>query len=358
MVLSSLIPGWHSIEGRVLVQELGFTTTKADQLFLNNISLIAKIDIQGQQTLPLTGRFTSENVDFKPYNGSLLIDLVSPDSRWSMRPQDLKQSDLVVEELRLGKAIRVKALGYNPFNDHRLSFALQSAAKGSGVAVGNLKLNIGQEPIRLRLEQYEIPALNLAGDALELEFVPAISDLPPLEIVGETGMSLNLPDPQTYDAETWFWGNMAVRDVTFEASRLAANVSDTRQVSTISNGTVVMAGQSVDLKENQFLILQGRGIQSITDLVVKAPDRGSAGSADKEGSDLASEAFGIDVRFSGGTKQVKVGIDPALPIQTVESNWLMQIFRSNDVVVGIISFCGAILIACLSWLLENLFNDA
>ncbi|MEO1095719.1 MAG: hypothetical protein AAFX01_12560 [Cyanobacteria bacterium J06638_28] len=331
-----------------------------DKLFLNSIPAVSQINVLGQQVLSLNGRFNGKEASFSRYDGPLSIALTSSESRWSMEPKGSGRSDLVVEELRLAKAVQVQSLRYNPFNRHRLSFTLQSTTKEtSSTGLGSLKLNIGQDPLILKLEKYEIPALNLSGDELELELIPTASDLPPMEIPKDLGVSMNLPDPQTYDSERWFWGDLAVRNVTFESRRSGVDVNDTRQVSTILNGKVSMAEQSVDLEERQFLLLQGEGIQSIVDLLIKSPDLGDGvGSLDKEGVRNSTADFGIDLHFAGRTKQVKIGIDPEFSIRTIESSWLTRIFQSNDVTVGVMSFCSAILVACLSWLLENLFEDA
>jgi hypothetical protein len=342
IAISVLIHVPHQFEASLIVKELSFSTQKQNQLLLNSLYEIPELAIRGPQTLTLQGQFANENIPQLDRIDTLTIELNNPQSLWKIAPSDRNTpSEIEILELRLNHLTTVEGLNYNPFNNNKLAFSLQPINPNESSDRANaIALYLGSQPLTLTLEGYELKNLKLPSEInpsepLELIFIPDLPEIK-LDLPETVFFSINLPNLEQVDLTNWFWGNLAVKDTQFYTlERTGSQIADELYRSTIIEGKIRMAQQELTLEPQQFFLIDPPGIEKIRAIQIQ----------DK----------GLEVRVSGTTHQIKVGLDPDFPISTIQSNWIARHFP-REIVIAIISFSTGMTASLLTWLVQNLFK--
>ena len=336
------VPVEASFEGILTVNKLNFTANQPNKLWLESIRGITQLELGGEQTLPLTGQFFSESEPRLNQVNSLVIELLNSRSKLIIVPVNSQiSSDIELTELRLLQKTDITELTYKPFN-HRLLISLRptsSQIKPTNSNFLKLVFYLGNQPLKLFLEGYRIPNLNLQDspdvpNPLELTFTPDNSNLN-LDISKPVNLSINLPNPSSVDSNHWFRDDLAIQEINFyEKSRTGIDNKDEIYSSTIVSGKIRVAEQELKVEQDRFLLVDKPGIQKLRHIEIKHPQ-------------------GLEVRFAGKTKRIQVGLDSSFPVDTIQSNWLNN-FLPKDYIIAIVSFCFALLGSLLVWMLDHL----
>ncbi|NET51573.1 MAG: hypothetical protein F6K09_23540 [Merismopedia sp. SIO2A8] len=285
ILLSNFVfQGRYVFEGNLVVQEMSFIYTGfTKKLFLNNISGIQNLDIEGSQpqSLVLTGKFSS---DLDPQLNEklsqlkqLTIELPYPKSRLIFTPTNPTQTNAIsILKFSINPESQVNQLNYNS-QPSQLSFCLQSAKEklesclfpdglldnylpSQAATVGSLELQLGQQPLTVSLTMFNLPELGIQSDIYDLQelsfqFIPEIDELQ-LTTLSPTRLLIDLPNlsktgnSQTEKPPQWFWGDIDVKDVSFSKFQITENVNDELKTSTIISGEVRMKNKTLKLQDN------------------------------------------------------------------------------------------------------------
>jgi hypothetical protein len=335
IVVGALVPVVHPFEGRAIVEQLTFTSSRSQRL-LHVVRGVREFQVSGLPNLTLSGEFESENIPELADLDTLQLERSDNFTSLSISPLNADEdSELEIRSLQLPRQTTVGNLGYDRLRE-RLSFALQpdsdpDASQHPGIA----ELSLGTQPLQVMVEGYTIANADSDETRFELTYVPATTELI-LPLPEATQWLISLPQGDRADAENWFWGNFTVENVQFSRPRQSGNVADEFKLSTILSGRVRMAERSRDLEEAQFLTLTGAGIQRLRYIQIhrEAP-------------------AGLQVRFSGRARKLEIGIDPKLPVTELQASWLAQ-YLPRDAIVATIPACAAIISYLLYWIVEQL----
>ncbi|MBW4660515.1 MAG: hypothetical protein KME15_17730 [Drouetiella hepatica Uher 2000/2452] len=350
--------GSYIFEGNLIVQEMGFTYAgDTERRFLSTIRRLKKLDIEGSQPQPLvlTGKFSSSDPMLNQklsQRDRLAIEFPYADSRLIFTP--VKESELAILEARIQPATQINQLKYQaqPGQPAQLSFCLQSVntpletcqlrsnlpdtpTSATAKPLGTLKLQLGQQPLALSIERFNIPELGIKTDisafqSLDLQFTPSF-DESTLSLLSPTRLFIDLPDfakaanSEKVNLPQWLWGDFDVQDVRFSSTETTEVVTDELPTSTILLGEVQMQRQSLQLKENQFLIIASKpGIRKLRYIQIHP-----------------QSPQGLQTLVSGESQGIKVGLYPQFPIQSIEPSWLSKHF-SQEAINAILAFIAAL----------------
>ncbi len=160
--IAAIAPGTHTFEGNIISQEMSFIYNgQQPKRFIENIRSIKELESEGIQTLTFTGKFQSELPQLNQ-SKSLTIKLKDRESKWIIAPANLEgTSEIELNELRLQPNTKVSELNYDFFLN-RLAFSLHRNPKLDLENNSNiLKLYLGEQPIRVIVEGYELLDSNL-----------------------------------------------------------------------------------------------------------------------------------------------------------------------------------------------------
>jgi hypothetical protein len=339
IALTMLLPGKHNFEGNIIASEMSFVYAGSQpKVLIENISGIKTFENQGRQTLTFTGKFESKSLPKLNKLKSVAIQLPSNQSRWTISPSDPKKdSELRLDSLRIQSDTKLIALNYD-FYRQLLSFDL----KPNQNSPSTLNIRLGTQPIKVNIENYEIPSLNLSsqtegGKPLEFIVTPDNSEFN-LAIASNTKFDISLVKPPKFDTVQWFKSDIHAKDVKFVRIDRNGDIRDDVAVSTVVEGKIRMVEQERELKANQFLLGEDRerpfdlNIQRIRHLQIAKK--------------------GIEARFSGRAKQINIGLDPDFPVSKIQGSWLDD-FLPRDVIVAIFSFGAAVVASLLTLLFSN-----
>ena len=260
-----ILKGSYIFEGQVTANEMSFTYNgDTDKPLLQNVIGIKKLDITGKQSQPLTlkGEFTSKDKNLNQILSNLdkiKIEFPYTSSRLILTSTDLSLlREFAIFELRINPDTRINQLIHN--KENQLSFCLQSANQSSEYCLypedadnnpnlsnveypGNLKLNLGIQPLILDLERINIPALNITSDpnlyqSLQLNYIPRPQE-PQLNIFSPTKIVIDLPELTTnktnpeVEIPQWFYEDLDVTDVKFSRLKQSSKLTDEIPTSTI-----------------------------------------------------------------------------------------------------------------------------
>ncbi len=349
VTISAILPGTHVFEGNLIFKEMSFTYNgQQSKSFLEQINSINKLEIEGIQTLSFTGDFQSQSLEQLNQLNSLNIQLTERESRLIIAPANPKvASKIDLDELRLQPNIKVTGLNYDFYNK-QLAFSLQNNQKFNLKSNPNkLKLSLGEQPIKVTLEGYKLPELKLpnqSDDQIPLEFIlnPNNQELN-LEITQNTDISITVSNSPKDKSEQWFKEKIETTNVQFiNVDRNPSDVRDDLVISTIVEGKIRMAEQEREIKQNQFLMGENPetplNIQLVRHLEI-VPKKG------------------IEARFSGRTKQIKIGLDQDFPVSKIQGSWLDGVLP-RDAIIALFSFGAATVANLLSWLFSNASKSA
>ncbi|MBE8992273.1 hypothetical protein [Nostoc sp. LEGE 12450] len=341
--IAAIAPGTHTFEGNIISQEMSFVYNgQQPKRFIENIRGIKELESEGIQTLTFTGKFQSQLPQVNQLK-SLTIQLKDRESKWIIAPVNLEgTSKIDLNELRLQPNTKVTELNYD-FYRNQLAFSLQRNLKLDLKNNSNiLKLYLGEQPIKVIVEGYELPDLNLqkqVDSETPLEFIlnPDNQEFN-LEFPQNTNIYITLAKPVKYESEQWFREKIETKNVQFiDVDRNGSDLRDDLDVSTIVEGKIRMVGQEQEIKKNQFLMGENPdiplNIQLIRHLQI-VPKKG------------------IEARFSGKTKQIQIGLDQDFPVSRIQGSWLDGVLP-RDAIIALFSFGAATIPNLVSWLFSN-----
>jgi hypothetical protein len=342
--------GNYVFEGNLLVQEMSFTYAGSDEkLFLDSIEHIQALAFHGalSQPLTLTGEFSSPDPALNQKLSQLQkleIELPSPTSRVTFSPvNSVQKSQLTLLELRINPQSQVQQLAYT-LKPQGLSFCLQSQSDESDdcwnqeslptnfaqSVVGQIQLQLGQQPLMVNLEAVNIPKLGSQITSAELQFTPKIHELI-LPLLSPSEFFITLP--KSSKADEWLRGDVEVKDVQFQKRDRTGNVQDEFIKSTILDGKVRLGGQTLELQPDQFLLV--------------LPEKPRLPfSATSEIQKLryiqinTQSPQGLRTLFSGHAAGIAAGLYSEFPVQKIEPSWLSQ-YLSDEAIAAILGFITA-----------------
>lgn len=345
ITLAAILPGTHTFEGNVIFEEVSFTyDNQQPKFFLGNMREIKSLEHEGKQTLTFTGGFESESLPEINKLNSLKIELTERESKFIISPanSDLG-SEINLDQLRIQPQTRIAKLNYD-FYRQQLSFSLLPNPKNLENNRNLLEqIYLGEQPIKVIVEGYKLPDLNLESKTDEipqLEFIvnPDNKEFN-LDIQEKTDIFITLSKPLKDKSEQWFRGKIKTKDVKFtRIDKNGGNPTDDLEISTIIAGKIRMAEQDREIQTNQFLMGENSNkplnIQLIRHLQI-IPDK-----------------KGIEARFSGTTKQIQIGLDEDFPVSSIQGSWLDGVLP-RDAIVALFSFTAATVVNLVAWLFSN-----
>ncbi|WP_088239448.1 hypothetical protein [Calothrix rhizosoleniae] len=341
--LAALVPGIHVFEGNLIVEEMSFTYAEQQpKLFLQTIRHISNLESQGIQALTFTGKFTSPSAPQLNQLDTLTIELTDSTSRFIIIPVNSPEtSEIDINELRLQPNTKVMGLSYDSYRK-RLAFSLQPQPTPElGNRENIFKIYLGEQPLKIFLEGYKLPGVNLPENPdeqaqLELNVNPDNKELN-LKITQDNTISLTVSKPPEENEQQWFHGRIATKDVKFQRLLRSGDIRDDLAISTILEGKVRMAEQEREIQKNQFLMSEKPDVPLNIELIRHlqiVPKKG------------------LEVRFSGKTQQLKIGLDKDFPVSTIQGSQLDGILP-RDAIIAIFSFAAGTITSLLSYVIEN-----
>ena len=384
--------GKYVFEGNFLVEELSFIVNSSEnQRLITPISGLKTFDLTGQQTLTLRGKFTSKTEPKFNQKSEITLNLDRPNSRLLIssvnenQPSSIELTQLQLipfkpEKIPNSLPVNVKSLKYDS-QLNQLSFCLklvpntpndlkyilkndnfnsenpselfrqnnllidicQNPDLSTYQPLANLGLKLGENPIKISLEQVSIPELGIKSspdnpNLIDFTLIPE-SDQLELTLTSPSNLIITLPAPETdNNFSRWIQGNLDVKQVKFSKSETMGDNQDQFPSSTIVSGEILMTDKSLEIKQNQFLLISGQpGIQRLRSIAIK-PESPS----------------GLQVRFVGKDQEVAVGLDPQFPVRKIKPLWISTFGFSSDSIVALLSFCATI----IGFLLPYLFISA
>lgn len=344
ITVAAILPGTHIFEGNLIFQEMSFTyNDQQPKLFLGNIKNIKELENEGSQTLTFTGSFQSESLPQLNQLNSLKIQLTDRKSKLIITPANPDTtSEITLEELRIQPQTKVAGLNYD-FYRQQLAFSLLTNPQINQNNFNTLKIYLGEQPVKVILENYKLPDLNLPqqqDQQTQLDFIvnPNNKEFN-LELAQNTNIYITLSQPPKPQSEEWFRGKIATKDVRFSrVDRNSRDIRDNLEVSTIIEGKIRMAEQEREIQDNQFLMGEDPNVPLNIQLIRHLQ--------------LIPDKKGIEARFSGRTKQIQIGLDQDFPVSRIQSSWLDS-FLPRDAIIALFSFGVATIANLLSWLFSN-----
>ena len=341
LTLAAFVPSTHIFESNLTVEEMSFTYAgKEPKLFLDTVRGLKSLEIEGKQTLTFTGKIQSKSTPALNQLTILEIEPIDSTSKWSIATANLKQSsELEFTELRLQPDTQVNKLSYDTYRN-QLAFSLRSNTPVEKPTNTNiLQLNLGNQPLKVSLEGYQLKNVKLPVDSekqRQLEFIltPNNQELR-LNLADPVTIYLQPPAPKNNESKQWFRGKIEVKNVQFQRLDITgSNQDDNFPISTILKGAVHMAKQTMEIKRNQFLMVEEPGIKLIRYLNIVPQE-------------------GLEVRISGKSKLIQLGLDKEFPVSRIQASWLDRVLP-RDAIIALISFCSAFFTFLLSFIINDI----
>lgn len=338
LTLAAFVPSTHIFESNLTVEEMSFTYAgKEPKLFLDTVRGIKSLEIEGKQTLTFTGKIQSKSTPALNQLTILEIEPIDSTSKWSIAPANVKQSsELEFTELRLQPDTKVNNLSYDTYRN-QLAFSLTPVKKPTNPNI--LQLNLGNQPLKVSLEGYQLKNVKLPIDSekqRQLEFIltPNNQELR-LNFAAPVTIYLQPPALKNNESKQWFRGKIEVKNVEFQRLDITgSNQDDNLPISTILKGEVHMAEQEREIKRNQFLMVEEPGIKLIRYLNIVPQE-------------------GLEVRISGKSKQIQIGLDKEFPVSRIQASWLDRVLP-RDAIIALISFCATSFTLLLPFIINEI----
>ncbi|WP_414584477.1 hypothetical protein [Scytonema sp. PCC 10023] len=343
VTFSAILPRNHIFEGSITVQEMGFTYNgKQPKRFLESIRDISNLESEGIQTVTFTGNFQSKYLPQLNQLDFLKVELTNGKSKLIIAPENPKlDSEISLDSLQLQPNTKVTRLNYDFFRQ-QLALSLQRLSTAAPDKKSNtLEIYLGDKPIKVTLEGYKFPELNLQtppGEQTPIEFIynPDNKQFN-LEMTQKNSLYITLKKTPIFEKQKWFRGKIETENVQFQRLDRNGDIKDELEVSTIVSGKIRMAGEEKEIQKNQFLMGENPNIplniQRIRNLEI-IPKQG------------------LEVRFSGTDKQITIGLDKDFPVIRIQRSWLDGVLP-RDAIVALFSFAAATVANLVPWLLSN-----
>lgn len=344
LMLAAFLPSEHSFEGNLTVGEMSFTYAgQGEKLFLYTIRGIKSLEIEGQQTLSFTGKFENQSMPELNQIKTLKVEaIINQKNDKNILLIESSKSDIELTELRLQPQTKINKLSYDIYRN-KLAFSLSNTQKQTKANI--LQLALGEQPLRVSLEGYyqlknehNLPIGLGKKRQLEFNLTPNDGQFK-LNLANPVSITLQTPAPINNEANQWFRGKLEVKEVQFQKlDRTGSDQNDDLGVSTILNGTVRMAEEEREIKENQFLIVEEPGIKLIRSLNID-PKKG------------------LEVRIAGKSKLIQIGLDQKFPVSKIRASWLDEVLP-RDAIISLISFSAASFIYLLSFIIDYIAKSS
>lgn len=339
--LAAILPGTHIFEGNLIVEEMSFTYNgQRPKLFLSSIRHLSNLESSGMQSLNFTGKFKSTSLPQINQLKTLNIQLIDSKSKLIIAPVNPKTtSEIDLTEMRLQPNTRITGLNYDFYNK-RLAFGLEYQSIANTINKPNvLQLYLGDQPLKVSLESYKLPDIKLAHNSdtpLEFILIPENREFK-LEFSKNNSIYLATTQIPKTNLEQWFRAKIATKDVQFQRLDRSGDIRDDLATSTIREGKVRMVEQEREIKDNQFLMGEKPDIPLNIELIRHLqiiPEKG------------------LEVRFAGKTKTIKIGLDKDFPVSSIQGSWLDGILP-RDAIIALFSFGAATITYLLSFVIDN-----
>jgi len=338
LTLAAFVPSTHIFESNLTVEEMSFTYAgKEPKLFLDTVRGLKSLEIEGKQTLTFTGKIQSKSTPALNQLTILEIEPIDSRSKWSIATANLKQSsELEFTELRLQPDTKVNNLSYDTYRN-QLAFSLTPVKKPTNTNI--LQLNLGNQPLKVSLEGYQLKNVKLPIDSekqrqLEFILIPNNQELR-LNFADPVTIYMQPPAPKNNESKQWFRGKIEVKNVEFQRLDITgSNQDDNLPISTILKGEVHMAEQEREIKRNQFLMVEEPGIKLIRYLNIVPQE-------------------GLEVRISGKSKLIQIGLDKEFPVSRIQASWLDRVLP-RDAIIALISFCATSFTLLLPFIINEI----
>ncbi|BAY79563.1 hypothetical protein NIES25_60480 (plasmid) [Nostoc linckia NIES-25] len=216
LTFAAIVPGTHTFEGNITAEKMSFIYKgEENKLLLQNIRCIKELENEGRQTLTFTGTF--QTPEFSKLN-SLKIRLKDRESRWIITPVNSQDtSEISLEELRLQPNTKVTGLSYD-FYRNQLAFSLQPNSNLNPKIKNTIDLYLGQQPIKVVVEGYELPGLKLPKQfdkETPLEFILTPNNKINLNLTEDASLYITVSKSPKYESEQWFRGKIKAENLQF-----------------------------------------------------------------------------------------------------------------------------------------------
>jgi hypothetical protein len=203
-----------------------------------------------------------------------------------------------------------------------------------------LQTSLGKAQLKVSLQNYNLSDQNLSKNInpdipLEFIFTPDNKELK-FSLVNNS-IYITISNDNQDDFEDWFGGRIESKEVQFQRLDRSGYIKDDLENSTISEGKIRMIDQEKDIKEHQFLMGENPDVPLNIELIRNiniVPKKG------------------LEVRFTGRTKQIQIGLDKNFPVSRIQGSWLDSILP-RDAIIAIFAFGAGTITSILSFVLEN-----
>ena len=198
---------------------------------------------------------------------------------------------------------------------------------------------MGNQPLKVSLEGYQLKNVKLPIDSekqrqLEFILIPNNQELR-LNFADPVTIYMQPPAPKNNESKQWFRGKIEVKNVEFQRLDITgSNQDDNLPISTILKGEVHMAEQEREIKRNQFLMVEEPGIKLIRYLNIVPQE-------------------GLEVRISGKSKLIQIGLDKEFPVSRIQAGWLDRVLP-RDAIIALISFCATSFTLLLPFIINEI----
>jgi hypothetical protein len=328
----AVLPATHIFEGDIFVEEMSFTYNGQEpKLFLTSIRNISNLEIEGIQNLTLTGKFKSTSTPQLNQLKQLKLALIDNKSKLIISPLK-SESQLDINEFRLQPNTKVNIMKYDDYNK-KFNFTLENKPN-------ILPIYLGEVELKIIIENYKLSDQNLSKNInpeipLEFIFTPDNKELK-FSLINNR-IYLTISNDTQDDFEDWFRGRIESKEVEFQRLDRSGYIGDDLAISTISEGKIRMIDQERDIKEHQFLMGENPDVPLNIELIRNiniVPKKG------------------LEVRFTGKTKQIQIGLDKNFPVSRIQGSWLDSILP-RDAIIAIFAFGAGTITSILSFVLEN-----
>lgn len=337
IVTVTLLPSEQPFEGRLELNNLSFISN-IDQPFLNNINTIKQISVENSLPLTLTGTFN--DLTLQNINQITLKPLTNSNPSWQI--ESSSNLNLEIQELQLTQDSQINNLHYDSYNK-RLSLEI--------IPKSPLTLTINpSDTLTLRFNNYQIPQL---PNTKSITWQPDNQLI--LEIKQPIKLSFQFPEIPN---SAIFREQLSVKEVKF--NELIVNSSDfsqNYQKSSIVGGIIRLANQNHDLADGQFLTFYpADSIRNLFHLKLTSEKSSTLKTNDNQTLSINESFEGLNVDISGKSKQIKIGINPNLPIATFQAS-LLEKWLPRDAVIGLIAFLSSLVATLIGWIWELLTDE-
>jgi hypothetical protein len=353
-----LLPIPIPFEGNLIVDRISFIAKQPCILF--NKVKIDEITLKGKQVYTFNGVKGDFNSSEEPQLQkleNLTVQLEDEESYLTITSIS-NQTSFELSELVLQKATQIHQLAYSPERHFHVELN-QAASDKSTDDHRPVHLNIGTR-VRVSCKgKCSVLDLKLSNRGSFIFEHQAIGDFQPL-LTTKVILDVKLHNSDKKP----FFGNIIVDKVRFV--REQENLNDNSysfSESAILSGVIRIAGQNLDLKKEQFLLLGWQDpsstltdglpdIQKLRYVHVVYPEESKELQISDDKVQLSESSSGIEVGISGETSRLAVGINPYIPIKIIQGNFFSRL--PNDVMNFLNIFFAALFGSLLTWLFDKL----